>query len=205
MTFHLTIEEGMFLVNLARQTVTEYLKNGKVLKVPDDVSDKLMEKCGVFVTLNRVIGRAKMLRGCIGLPYPTAALTKAVIEAAISSSTQDPRFPPLSMRELDSIVFEISVLTPPERVLVDNPIEYISKIKVGKDGLIMENGYNKGLLLPQVPVELNWNEEEFLSQTAMKAGLLPDAWLLESTKIYRFQAIIFEEEIPKGNVKQKKI
>jgi uncharacterized protein (TIGR00296 family) len=205
MAFHLTIEDGIFLVGLARQTVTEYLKNGKVLKVPDDVSDKLMEKCGVFVTLNRVSGGAKMLRGCIGLPYPTAALTKAVIEAAISSSTQDPRFPPLSMQELDSIVFEISVLTPPERVLVDNPIEYISKIKVGKDGLIMENGYNKGLLLPQVPVELNWNEEEFLSQTAMKAGLLPDAWLLENTKIYSFQAIIFEEEIPKGNVKQKKI
>jgi uncharacterized protein (TIGR00296 family) len=205
MAFHLTIEDGIFLVGLARQTVTEYLKNGKVLKVPDDVSDKLMEKCGVFVTLNRVSGGAKMLRGCIGLPYPTAALTKAVIEAAISSSTQDPRFPPLSMQELDSIVFEISVLTPPERVLVDNPIEYISKIKVGKDGLIIENGYNKGLLLPQVPVELNWNEEEFLSQTAMKAGLLPDAWLLENTKIYSFQAIIFEEEIPKGNVKQKKI
>jgi len=146
-----------------------------------------------------------MLRGCIGLPYPTTPLTKAVIEAAVSSSTQDPRFPPLSMQELDSIVFEISVLTPPERVIVRNPLEYISKIKVGKDGLIMENGYNKGLLLPQVPVELNWNEEEFLSQTAMKAGLLPDAWLLENTKIYRFQAIIFEEEIPKGNVKQKKI
>ena len=205
MTFNLTIKEGMFLVGLARQTVTEYLKNGKVLKVPDDVSDKLMEKCGVFVTLNHVSKGAKMLRGCIGLPYPTTPLTKAVIDTAISSSTQDPRFAPLSMQELDSIVFEISVLTPPERVIVDNPIEYISKIKVGKDGLIIENGYNKGLLLPQVPVELNWNEEEFLSQTAMKASLLPDAWLLKNTKIYRFQAIIFEEEIPKGNVKQKKI
>lgn len=205
MTFNLTIKEGMFLVGLARQTVTEYLKNGKVLKVPDDVSDKLMEKCGVFVTLNNVSKGAKMLRGCIGLPYPTTPLTKAVIETAISSSTQDPRFPPLSMQELDSIVFEISVLTPPERVVVDNPIEYISKIKVGKDGLIIENGFKKGLLLPQVPVELNWNEEEFLSQTAMKASLLPDAWLLKNTKIYRFQAIIFEEEIPKGKVKQKKI
>lgn len=205
MTFNLTIKEGVFLVGLARQTVTEYLKNGKVLKVPDDVSDKLMEKCGVFVTLNNVSKGAKMLRGCIGLPYPTTPLTKAVIETAISSSTQDPRFPPLSMQELDSIVFEISVLTPPERVVVDNPIEYISKIKVGKDGLIIENGFNKGLLLPQVPVELNWNEEEFLSQTAMKASLLPDAWLLKNTKIYRFQAIIFEEEIPKGKVKQKKI
>jgi len=205
MTFNLTIVDGTFLVDLARQTVTEYLRSGKVLKVPNDISDKLMKKCGVFVTLNSVNRGAKMLRGCIGLPYPTTPLTRAVIEAAVSSSTQDPRFPPLSMQELDSIVFEISVLTPPERIIVRNPLEYISKIKVGKDGLIMENGYNKGLLLPQVPVELNWNEEEFLSQTAIKAGLLPDAWLMENTKIYRFQAIIFEEEIPKGNVKQKKI
>ena len=205
MTFNLTIADGTFLVGLARQTVTEYLKSGKVLKVPNDISDKLMKKCGVFVTLNSVSRRAKMLRGCIGLPYPTTPLTKAVIEAAVSSSTQDPRFPPLSMQELDSIVFEISVLTPPERVIVRNPLEYSSKIKVGKDGLIMENGYNKGLLLPQVPVELNWNEEEFLSQTAMKAGLLPDAWLLENTKIYKFQAIIFEEEIPRGKIKQKEI
>lgn len=205
MTFHLTIEEGAFLVGLARQTVTEYLKSGKMLKVPDDVSNNLMEKCGVFVTLNSISRGGKVLRGCIGLPYPTTPLTKAVIEAAVSSSTQDPRFPPLSMQELDSIVFEISVLTPPERVIVRNPLEYSSKIKVGKDGLIMENGYNKGLLLPQVPVELNWNEEEFLSQTAMKAGLLPDAWLLENTKIYKFQAIIFEEEIPRGKIKQKEI
>jgi uncharacterized protein (TIGR00296 family) len=205
MKFQLTLEEGEFLVGLARQTVTDYLKTGKVLRVPDDVSDKLMEKCGVFVTLNRFSRETKRLRGCIGLPYPTTPLTKAVIEAAISASTQDPRFPPVSTEELDGIVFEVSVLTPPEQVAVDNPTEYPSRIKVGRDGLIMENGYNKGLLLPQVPVELNWKEEEFLSQTAMKAGLLPDAWLLKNTKVYRFQAIIFEEETPKGNIKHKEI
>ena len=205
MTFQLTLEEGKFLVGLARQTVTEYLKTGKVLRLPDGVSAKLMEKCGVFVTLNRFSRGGMRLRGCIGLPYPTTPLTKAVIEAAISASTQDPRFPPVSREELDGIVFEVSVLTPPEQVAVSNPTEYPSKIKVGRDGLIMENGYNKGLLLPQVPVELNWKEEEFLSQTAMKAGLLPDAWLLKNTKIYRFQAIIFEEETPKGNIKQKEI
>ena len=205
MTFQLTLEEGEFLVSLARQTVTEYLKSGQVLQVPEGVSSKLMELCGVFVTLNRVHEGKKMLRGCIGLPYPTTPLVQAVIEAAISAATQDPRFPQVALEELDQIVFEVSVLTPPERVTVEKTSDYPSKIEVGRDGLIMERSYYKGLLLPQVPVEWNWNEEEFLCQTAMKAGLSPDAWLLKDTKIYRFQAIIFEEASSKGNIELKKI
>jgi uncharacterized protein (TIGR00296 family) len=205
MTFQLTLEEGEFLVNLARQTVTEYLKNGKILQVPESVSPKLMEPCGVFVTLNRLHKGAKMLRGCIGLPYPTTPLVQAVIEAALSAAIRDPRFPPVAPEELDQIIFEVSVLTPPERVTVEKPTDYSSKIKVGRDGLIIENGYCKGLLLPQVPVELGWNEEEFLCQTSMKAGMSPDSWLLKDTKIYRFQAIIFEEASPKGNIELKKI
>ena len=205
MTFQLTLEEGKFLVNLARQTVTEYLKQGKILQVPESVSPKLMEPCGVFVTLNSFHNGAKMLRGCIGLPYPTTPLVQAVIEAALSAATRDPRFPPVALEELDQITFEVSVLTPPERVTVEKPTDFPSKIKVGQDGLIVEKSYCKGLLLPQVPVELNWNEEEFLCQCSMKAGLPPDSWLLKDTKIYRFQAIIFEEALPKGQIKLKKI
>ena len=205
MTFQLTLEEGKFLVNLARQTVTEYLKKGKVLQVPESVSTKLMEPCGVFVTLNSLHNGAKTLRGCIGLPYPTTPLVQAVIDAALSAATQDPRFPPVAPEELDQLIFEVSVLTPPERVEVEKPTDFPSKIKVGQDGLIVEKSYCKGLLLPQVPVELNWNEEEFLCQCSMKAGLPPDSWLLKDTKIYRFQAIIFEEALPKGQIKLKKI
>ncbi|MCJ7722238.1 TIGR00296 family protein [Candidatus Bathyarchaeota archaeon] len=205
MTFHLTLVEGKFLVKLARQSVTEYLTNGKVLQVPENISPKLMEPCGVFVTLKRVHEETKMLRGCIGLPYPTTPLAQAMIEAAVSAATQDPRFPPVGLKELDQIIFEVSVLTPPELVKAEKPTDYPSKIEVGRDGLIIENGYHKGLLLPQVPVELDWNEEEFLCQTSMKAGLPPDSWLLKNTKIYRFQAIIFEEETPKGEIKLKKI
>jgi len=205
MTLQLTLEEGKFLVNLARQTVTEYLKNGKILQVPESVSPKLMEPSGVFVTLNSLHKGAKMLRGCIGLPYPTTPLIQAVIEAALSAATQDPRFPSVTPEELDQITFEVSVLTPPERVKVKKPTDYPSKIKVGQDGLIIEKSYCKGLLLPQVPVEWNWNTEEFLCQCSMKAGMSPDSWLLKDTKIYRFQAIIFEETSPKGKIKQKKI
>ncbi len=204
-TFQLTLEEGKFLVNLARRTVTEYLKNGEILQVPEDVSPKLMEPCGVFVTLNRIHKGTKTLRGCIGLPYPTTPLANAVIEAAVSAATQDPRFPPVAPEEIDQITFEVSVLTPPERVTAEKPTDYPSKIKVGRDGLIIENSYHKGLLLPQVPVELKWGTEAFLCQTSMKAGLPLDSWLLKDTKIYRFQSIIFEEASPKGQIILKKI
>jgi len=204
-SFQLTIEEGRFLVNLARQAVTEYLENGKILQVPEGVSSKLMEKCGVFVTLNSFYKGEKALRGCIGLPYPTTPLTQAVIEAALSAAMRDPRFHPVALKELDQITFEVSVLTPPERIEVEKTTEYPSKIKVGRDGLIVERSYCKGLLLPQVPVEFKWEEEEFLCQCSMKGGLPPDSWLLKDTKIYRFQAIIFEEVSPKGEITLKKI
>jgi len=201
MVFQLTLEEGRFLVKLARKAVEEYLKNGKMTEVPKDVSSKLMEKCGVFVTLNSFYQGKKELRGCIGFPYPTTPLTRAVIESAINSATQDPRFPPVSLGELDHIVFEVSVLTPPQLVKVQKPTDYPQKIKVGKDGLIVERSYYKGLLLPQVPIEWNWEEEEFLCQCCMKAGLPPDSWLLEGTKIYKFSCVVVQEITPKGPVK----
>lgn len=203
MSFDLSLEEGRLLVKLARKAVEEYLKNRKRIRPPENIPEKLMQPRGVFVTINSVEGEEKELRGCIGLPYPTTPLAEAVIESAISSATQDPRFYPLSLEELDSVVFEVSILTPPQLVEVENPSEYPSKIKVGVDGLIIERGFYRGLLLPQVPVEWGWGEEEFLCQCCLKAGLPPDCWLMKGTKVYKFQAIIFEEETPKGEVRRK--
>jgi uncharacterized protein (TIGR00296 family) len=185
-------------------TVEQYLKTGKILKATVNAPAKLKEKRGVFVTINKIEkdkeGKHE-LRGCIGFPYPTHMLAQAVIEAAISSATQDPRFYPMRAEELDQVVFEVSVLTPPEAVEVTNPKDCCSKIKVGKHGLIVERSYCKGLLLPQVPVEWKWDEEEFLCQCCLKAGLPPDSWLLKDTKIYTFSSIIAEETEPKGAVK----
>jgi len=201
MQFQLTLKEGTFLVKLARRAVEIYLKNGKVLTSPTNVSSKLKDRCGVFVTINK----EKELRGCIGFPYPTKMLVQAVIESAISSATQDPRFPSISLGELDHVIFEVSVLTPPMQVEAQNPKEYSSKIKVGRDGLIVERSFYKGLLLPQVPVEWKWDEETFLCQCCIKAGLSPDSWLLNGTKVYTFQAIIFEEKAPYDEVVLKEI
>ena len=203
MQFELNQKEGEFLVRLARKAVEEYLETRKHSPVPDNIPEKLKQPCGVFVTINNIVNGEKELRGCIGYPYPTDPLVQAVIQSAISAATEDPRFYPLSTKELDKVVFEVSVLTPPQKIETKRPKEYPSKIKVGEDGLIVERGMYKGLLLPQVPVEWKWDEEEFLCQCCIKAGLPADNWLLEGTKLYRFQALIFEEETPKGEVKRK--
>jgi uncharacterized protein (TIGR00296 family) len=103
---------------------------------------------------------------------------------------------------MGSIVVEISVLTPPETIVVEEPIQYPGMVEVGRDGLIVSRGSNRGLLLPQVPVDWGWNAEEFLTQTCLKAWLPPDAWLLPGTEVSKFQAIIFSEEKPRGDVRQ---
>ncbi len=203
MSFELSLDEGKFLVELARNAVATYLKTQKQIVPPENTPKKLFEHCGVFVTINKLERGETQLRGCIGYPYPTNPLVEAVIDSAINAATEDPRFPSLSARELSEVVFEVSVLTPPELIETSNPKEYVSKFKVGEHGLIVERGILKGLLLPQVPVEWNWCEEEFLCQCCMKAGLPPDTWLAKGTKIYKFKGIIFEEETPMGNVKRK--
>ena len=203
MQFEISNPEGESLVKLARNAVKEYLKTRRSVKIPANTPEKLLERCGVFVTISKLYQREKRLRGCIGYPYPISPLAEAVIDSAINAATQDPRFKPLSESELAEVVFEVSILTPPELIETPKPQEYPSKFKVGEHGLIVEKNWTKGLLLPQVPVEWNWCEEEFLCQCCIKAGLPPDSWLEKGTKIYKFKAIIFEEVTPEGTVKRK--
>ncbi|ANF22757.1 TIGR00296 family protein [Thermococcus piezophilus] len=196
-------EWGEFLVMLARRAIEEYVRNGRTIEPPEGTPPELWEKMGVFVTLNRHNVPPQMsLRGCIGFPLPIYPLVEATIKAAIYAAIDDPRFPPVKESELDDIVIEVSVLTPPE-IIEGPPEERPRKIKVGQDGLIIEKGIHSGLLLPQVPVEWGWDEEEFLAQICWKAGLPPDCWLDEDTKVYRFTAEIFEEEYPMGPVRRK--
>jgi hypothetical protein len=196
----LTLKEGAFIVKFARKSIEEYLREGKKTPIPMDAPETLMEKRGVFVTLNSVASGRKVLRGCIGYPEPVMPLIKAVRESAISAAVMDPRFNPVTHRELSHIMVEVSVLTIPELVNVDDPREYAKKVEVGRHGLIVEKDWYRGLLLPQVPLEYGWDSEEFLSNTCIKAGLVPDAWLLPDTKVYTFEAIVFAEKTPAGEV-----
>ncbi|MFQ5762195.1 MAG: TIGR00296 family protein [Candidatus Bathyarchaeia archaeon] len=201
--FTLTLEEGDFLVKLARASIEAHLNKRTRLQPPKETPPKLREKCGIFVTLNKISREeGKTLRGCIGYPEPVMPLVEAIIDAAVSAAVRDPRFPPVAKSELTDILVEVSVLTPLQLLSAASPKDYPQQIRIGVDGLVVEKDMFKGLLLPQVPVEWSWDSQEFLSNCCMKAGLPPDAWLLPGTKVYKFQALIFAEKEPLGAIEQ---
>ena len=186
----LSDSDGIFLVKTARMAVTEFLSNGNRLKLESEYKEKFSFNSGVFVTLNNPDG----LRGCIGFPMPDKKLSHGIIDAAIAAATEDPRFSPVKTNELNDIVFEVTVLTPPDEIVVTDPTEYLGKIKVGRDGLIIKHSFSSGLLLPQVPIEYDWSVEEFLQHTCEKAGLARDTWKNENIKIEKFEGIVYKEE-----------
>ncbi|VUT24097.1 MAG: hypothetical protein MASP_00340 [Candidatus Methanolliviera sp. GoM_asphalt] len=190
------MEDGKIAVKLARESIETFIRDGRRT---DIVRRTLFdEDMGVFVTINK----DKQLRGCIGYPYPIKPLGEAIVDSAINAATNDPRFPPLSIKELAEIKIEVTILGKPEKLGV-KPKDLPKEIKIGRDGLIVKRGVYQGLLLPQVPVEWNWDTEEFLCQTCFKAGLPPDCWLDDSTEVYRFKGQIFEEK--DGEIVEKEI
>jgi len=191
-------DDGQILVKTTRLVVTEYLKEGKKIELSKEFKSKFSYKLGVFVTLNK----KEDLRGCIGFPTPDRILHQSLLDAAIASSTEDPRFPPVRPEELDEITFEVTVLTPPVEIKVRDPVEYPKMIKIGRDGLIVKWEFGAGLLLPQVPVEYGWNEEEFLNHTCEKAGAPFNYWKQKSVKIMKFEGIVFKEIKPNGQIKR---
>ncbi len=197
----LTKQEGELAVRLARKAIEECLKNGKKIN-PDNLPKVFKEKRGVFVTLNKKKDR-KELRGCIGRPYPILPLGEAIIVSAINAARDDSRFHPVKPEEINDLVIEVTVLTIPKRIKA-KPKELPDKIVIGKDGLIVAAGMSSGLLLPQVAVEHGFDSTEFLCQTCMKAGLMPDAWL-NGAEVYSFEGQIFEEIEPGGEIKEKDI
>ena len=182
-------KDGQYLINLAREAIEIYLDKQIKIDVPSECPKHLKENLGVFVTLNK----NQNLRGCIGYPEPVIPLIQATINAAISAAVFDYRFPKLRSDELEDIQIELTVLTKPE--LIDTPKEeYLDNIIIGEDGLIVEMGFSRGLLLPQVATENNMNAEEFLSHTCLKAGLSPNSWIEDDIKLYKFQGQIFHEK-----------
>ena len=189
-------DDAKVLINLARSAIEKALK-GKNINVPQWVREKYSQPAGVFVTLKNG-GR---LRGCIGLPYPVLPLWKATVHAALGAAFEDPRFPPLqSEEELNNTTFELTILTPPRELKVEDKRLLPQLIKVGRDGLIVEAMGRSGLLLPQVPIEQGWDSVTFLAHTCLKAGLPPDCWLWDKTKVKTFQGLVFEELSPRGEV-----
>jgi AmmeMemoRadiSam system protein A len=178
-SFSLSPDEKTSLLQIARDTLDRYIRNNEVYH-PETINPKFLSKKGAFVTLKK----KGALRGCIGFIEPMLPLHQTIVQATIYAATKDARFPPVSTPELKDIDLEISVLTPPKKI--NDPRE----VEVGKHGLIIVKGNQRGLLLPQVPVENRWSRVTFLQRTCQKAGLSKDAWR-SGAEIYTFQAIVF--------------
>lgn len=184
--------DGEALVREARRTVESLLLRGRRPEPDPAFGARFGRAAGVFVTIERR-GR---LRGCVGYPEPARPLREALPDAAAAAATADPRFAPMSPAELDGAEFEVTVLSPPEEVRVSDPSEYPSRIRVGRDGLVVRAGGRSGLLLPQVPAALGWGPEEFLSGACEKAGLPAGAWRGGGVAVERFGGRAFRERGP---------
>ena len=167
------------LVELARDAVRAAVTGGRA---PVRAGQDFPDASGAFVTLKR----GGHLRGCIGTLECRGPLGEEIVRVARSAALEDPRFPPLTAAELDGLEVEVSVLGPLEAI---DPLDPAA-IAIGRHGLVVEQGRQRGLLLPQVAVEWGWDREAFLSQTCVKAGLPPDAWR-RGARVYRFDAAVF--------------
>lgn len=179
--FQLSQVEKQQLLEIARRSIVSYLADGTVPEF--EVGDNLQKYGAAFVTLTK----DHRLRGCIGYTTAMGPLFKTVSECAIQAAVHDRRFRPVTADEMDEIKIEISVLTPMQKV--DLPGE----IEIGRDGLMIFLGANRGLLLPQVAVDYGWDRQTFMEETCRKANLPPDAYKNPEAVLYKFQAVIFSE------------
>ena len=178
----LSVADKKELLRIARASIASALSD-RPIERSDQSAGSLKEHCGAFVTLH-LHGE---LRGCIGYIEARFPLYETIEEAAVKAAFEDPRFLPLSAEEFENVEIEISVLSPIQK------LSSVDEIEVGKHGLVIDGGYTRGLLLPQVATEYGWGREQFLSQTCRKAGLPADAWKKKGVTIYSFTSDVFSE------------
>jgi AmmeMemoRadiSam system protein A len=170
-------EERALLLKLAHEAIATAAAGRKF--VPAAPSAHLSELRGAFTTLY-LHGE---LRGCVGYATAIAPLYRTVADTAQAAAFEDPRFPALQAEEVPELEVSLSILSPLERIDPEN-------IEIGRHGLVVARSTQRGLLLPQVPVEHGWDRVTFLEQTCRKAGLPPDAWEHGAT-VEAFTAEVF--------------
>lgn len=160
------------LVKLAKDTIEEYVRNGRTISPPSDQNPEMTQRAGTFVSLKK----KEELRGCIGTFQPTTKnVAHEIVQNAISAATRDPRFPPVEIHELDDIEYSVDVLSPPEKVKDKNELD------PKRYGVIVKSGALKGLLLPDLKGVDTVNEQ--ISIAAMKAGIHSG----EDIELFRFE------------------
>jgi AmmeMemoRadiSam system protein A len=172
--------ERELLLRIAREAIAAHV--GAFAAPVTDVAGVLARKGGAFVTLNL----RGALRGCIGHVSVDEPLGRVIPRCAVAACSGDPRFDPVTAAELPRLVLEISLLEPLEA------ITEAAEVEVGRHGLVVERGWHRGLLLPQVATDWGWDRETFLAETCRKAGLPRDAWKQGAT-LWRFEAEVFGE------------
>jgi len=177
----LSENDGKAILELARQAVVEAVCGDRL---PEAIpkTGVFGQCCGVFVTLH--IG--KRLRGCIGVIEPKEPLSESLVRCAGSAALMDPRFGPVQPDEIAGLEIEVSLLSPLQPIKPE-------EIEIGKHGLLLEQGFHRGLLLPQVAVEHHLTREQFLQETCHKAGLPADAWKSPDARIHGFTCEIVSE------------
>jgi AmmeMemoRadiSam system protein A len=174
--------ERRALLGLARRAIEASLRGEPMPEAADP--DLPERRAGAFVTIHR----QGVLRGCIGSFEVDDPVAAVVARCAVAAAREDPRFPPVTLAEAGLLDLEISVLGPLEPIEPADP----GAIVIGRHGLLVEQGYRRGVLLPQVAVEWHWDRTAFLTQTCLKAGLPSDAWQ-RGAQMFRFEAAVFGE------------
>ena len=170
------------LLRIARDAVVAHVGGASLMEIERIA---LAGRCGgAFVTLHKKGGE---LRGCIGHIESDQFLPDVVARCAVAACSADPRFPAVALAELLDLAIELSLLGPLE------PVASAEEIEIGRHGLVIEKGWHRGLLLPQVAIEWRWDRQQFLAQTCRKAGLPQDAWK-HGAKMWRFEAEVFGED-----------
>ena len=177
-----------FLLSLARHEIAAMLKSREDLQRPDSLSSALFENQGCFVTLHQ----NQELRGCIGTIEPEQALIDNVSENATNAAFRDPRFSPLTLKELDTIEIEISVLTLPEELIFKNGEDLKRQLEPGVHGVILSRDWHRSTFLPQVWEQLP-EKEMFLKHLCLKGGMGGDCWKSTDTKVEVYSASYFSE------------
>ena len=185
----LSVEDRVFLLNLARQSIHEALLGQSMSPLDyDQLSYQLKEPAATFVTLTC----EGELRGCVGALEAYQPLVEDVREHALAAAFNDFRFPPLSMAEFPGIAIEISRLTKPQPLRYEKPEELPGKLKVNIDGVILQYGGRRATFLPQVWEKLS-DPAVFLNHLCEKMGVDPNLWRYKKMQVYTYQVEMFEE------------
>jgi AmmeMemoRadiSam system protein A len=168
------------LLKIARDAIAAHVSG---VAAPGVAQEGVLSTCvGAFVTLH-IRGE---LRGCIGRVHADRALSRVVPECAVAACSRDPRFPPVTAAEVLRLEIELSILGAFE------PVRSLGEVEIGRHGLLVERGWQRGLLLPQVATTWKWDPRMFVEQTCHKAGLPQNAWE-HGAALSKFEAEVFSE------------